>query len=281
MKILDLVQGTEIWLNHRASARNASEAAAVLNLCKYTTRQELLRKKASGVVKDVDAATQRLFDDGHESEDKARLVVADIIGEAVYPITATSDDGYLSASFDGVTMDESTIWENKLFNQSLADYIKANDDLPDTHWPQVEQQLIISNAERCLFTLFDKAGDMKVEHWYKSSPGREAQIMAAWQQFDADLANYQHVEVKAAVTGAPIESLPTIIYTMDKTDLSITSNFDVYKAKAETLIESAKTPLVTDQDFADRDLLGKKFRESETILKQKAKDVVGQVVDVA
>lgn len=282
MQILDLVQGTESWDKHRSSARNASAASCVLNFNPKTSRQEYLRICAGYSEKEISEWVQKnLFDKGHEVEDKARPVIADLIGEAVYPITGISDDDYLSASFDGITMDESTIWENKLDNKDLSAYIQINDDLPDSHWPQVEQQLMISKAERCLFTLFDKAGNMTVEHWYKSRPERQAQIMAAWQQFDIDLANYQHVEVKSAVTGAPVDSLPAIIYTMDKTDLSITSNFDVYKAKAEALTERAKTPLVTDQDFADRELLGKKFRESEKMLKVKAADVVGQVVDVA
>jgi len=260
----NMTQGTHEWLAYRATARNASEAAAVLNQDKYITRQELLRNKATGLIREIDPATQRLFDEGHKSEELARPTVSETIGEEVYPITATSDDNYLSASFDGVTMDESTIWENKLFNQGLCDYVSSNNDLPDTHWPQVEQQIMVSKASRCLFTLCSKNGIVLVNHWYTSRPERQAKILAAWQQFDIDLANYQHVEVKAEATGKAPDALPAL--RIEVTGMVTASNLAEFKAHALAVFAGINTDLQTDEDFANAEKTVKWCKDVESRL---------------
>ena len=109
MKILDLVQNTPEWDAHRAKARNASEAAAMLGYSKYKTRNELLREKFTGIVPEVNEQMQYLFDRGHRAEALARPRAEAELGVEFYPVTGTTDDGYLSASFDGLTMDAATI----------------------------------------------------------------------------------------------------------------------------------------------------------------------------
>jgi predicted phage-related endonuclease len=79
--------------------------------------QRLLHALHTGLRPEVDAATQRRFDDGHRYEALARPVAERIIGDDLYPVVGS--EGRLSASFDGLTMDESTAFEHKSLNDEL------------------------------------------------------------------------------------------------------------------------------------------------------------------
>ena len=103
MKVVNLQQGTKEWHEFRANHFGASEAPAMMGESKYQSRDDLLQAKKFGA-EDPDAATQALFDKGHETEEKARAIAEEIIGEELYPVTGHSEFSKLSASFDGVTL---------------------------------------------------------------------------------------------------------------------------------------------------------------------------------
>ena len=65
MKTHEVVQGSREWHLHRAMFRNASDAPAMMGVSPHKTRSQLLQELHTGVTKDVDAATQKRFDDGH------------------------------------------------------------------------------------------------------------------------------------------------------------------------------------------------------------------------
>ena len=92
----DLKQGTLDWAAFRATHFGASEAAAMLGLSPYATRNDLLKLKSTGLVPEVDAATQRIFDRGHETEIGGRSMAEDLIDDDLYPVVVSS--GRLSAS---------------------------------------------------------------------------------------------------------------------------------------------------------------------------------------
>ncbi len=249
MKILNLVQGSPEWHAHRATARNASEAPAVMGFSPYKTRSQLLKEKATGLVPEVDAGTQARFDRGHESEAAARPNVEMIICDSLFPITATTDDGYLSASYDGMTADDDIFWENKLYNQTVEAYIQANNDLPDSHWPQLEQQCMVDKKGSALFTLCDEGGNVKLQHWYISKPERQVAVLAAWKQFDEDVAVYQHKVSAPEVVGRAPESLPAL--HIEVTGMVTASNLDAFKENALAVFQCINTDLQTDADFAN------------------------------
>ena len=108
MKTLDLVQGSPEWLAHRATHYNASEAAAMLGMSPYKSRNQLVREKATGIIPEVDAGTQQRFDRGHEIEAIARTFAEEFLDlgfdEHLEPMVIADEiDGMpLSASLDGV-----------------------------------------------------------------------------------------------------------------------------------------------------------------------------------
>ena len=102
MQIHELVQGSAEWHAYRAHHFNASDAPAMMGVSPYKTRSQLLHEMHTGLIAEVDAGTQRLFDEGHRFEALARPLAEEIIGEDLYPVTGSLDR--LSASFDGLTM---------------------------------------------------------------------------------------------------------------------------------------------------------------------------------
>ena len=178
-------QGTSEWLRLRIDYRTASECPAMMNHSKYTTRDELIKQKATGVVKKPDEFTQAIFDKGHRLEAKARPIAEDIIGEKLFPVTGSRDK--LLASFDGLTMMNDICWEHKTLNKLIGE-TESIADLHNMYKDQMEQQLYVSGAKKCLF-MASNDEDSKY-FWYESEPERRIAILNGWMQFDEDLKNY-------------------------------------------------------------------------------------------
>lgn len=261
----ELIQGTPEWLTHRATHFNASDAPAMLGCSPYETRTQLMHRLATGIAPEVDAATQRRFDEGHRIEALARPLAEEIIGEALYPVTGSEDE--LSASFDGLTMGEDIAFEHKTLNDELRapfDYLDElrrggpvsrtaeGHFLPRQYQVQMEQQLLVSGAERVLFMASKWSGDDLVEErhcWYASIPKLRAEIIAGWKQFAIDLAAYVPAAVAVEAVGRTPETLPALHIVL-KGEVS-ESNLTEFKQIALTAIRSVNRDLKTDQDFAD------------------------------
>lgn len=264
MKILEgITQGSDQWIAVRRGYLCASEAAAMLGYDKRTSRTELLRLKATGAEREFsDWVQKNLLDRGHEIEVFAREIAEALIGTELYPCTGTLEvDGLsLLASFDGIVIDESTVWECKSRNAEL-NAAMGDGDLPDSHWPQVEHQMLISGATRALFTTSDGTETGTVVLWYESKPARRAQLLAGWRQFAADVATYQHVEAIPAVVAAPIEDLPAL--TVELVGQVKNSNLVSFKAAVMARIQAINTDLQTDEDFATADKMVKFLDDGE------------------
>lgn len=259
MNTHDFPQGSEQWLSHRSSCWNASDAPAMLGCSPYETRAELLRRLSTGISPEVDAQTQRIFDAGHRFEELARPLAEEIIGEDLGRVVGSLDVGLskpLGASFDGITFMDDTVFEHKTLSEKLryTPWDEGNGaHLPKVYRVQMEQQLLVSGAERALFMASKWEGDTLVEErhcWYVSDAALRSELLAGWKAFEADLAAYAHVEVEAAKpAGKAPETLPAlrIVITGEVSD----TNLDDFKEIALTAIRSVNRDLKTDQDFAD------------------------------
>jgi predicted phage-related endonuclease len=166
----------------------------------------------------------------------------------------------LLASFDGITMDGSKCWENKLLNQDLEMDILAG-HVSDHYWPQLESQLLVSGAEEVYFTTSDGTEENTTGMWYRSVPKRRQQIIAGWKQFAEDLANYQHVESKPAPTADTIEDLPAL--TVQLVGQVTASNLETFEAVIKARIKAISTDLQTDADFVNADKMVKFLDDGE------------------
>lgn len=250
MTPLSFSQGSPAW--HAARARHfcASEAPAMLGVSKYMTRSELLAQKKTGITQEVDAGKQRLFDAGHASEAKARPIAEGIIGQDLFPMVGVREvDGLpLLASLDGIVMDESLVWETKLWNESLAQACVAG-ELEPHYWAQLEHQLIVTQAETVLFTTSDGTPERTAQTWYVSVPERRHQVIDGWKQFAQDLATFVPEVAEAKPVGRTPETLPAL--RIEVTGMVTASNLAEYKAHALAVFESINRELVTDDQFAD------------------------------
>lgn len=246
MKIHNVAQGSAEWHALRAQHFTASEAPAMMGASKYQTRTELLTLKKTGIAPEVTQAQQHIFDKGHATEAMARPLVEDMIGEELYPVVGT--DGNLLASMDGATMLGETLFEHKLWNESLAAQVRAGELEPHYFW-QLEQQLLVSGAERVIFVCSDGTAEKFVHLEYRPVAGRAAQLIEGWKQFEADLANFEMAEAPSIVVGKAPDELPAL--RIELTGMVTASNLKVFEESALAVIDSVKTTLSTDQDFAD------------------------------
>ena len=246
MKIHNVAQGSAEWHALRAQHFTASEAPAMMGASKYQTRTDLLTMKKTGITPEVTQAQQYIFDKGHATEALARPLVEVMIGEELYPVVGT--DGNLLASMDGATMLGETLFEHKLWNESLVAQVNAEDLAPHYYW-QLEQQLLVSGAERVIFVCSDGTAGNFVSMEYRPVAGRAAQLVEGWKQFEADLANFEMAEAPSIVVGKAPDELPAL--RIELTGMVTASNLKVFEDSALAVIDSVKTTLQTDQDFAD------------------------------
>lgn len=246
MKIHNVAQGSAEWLALRAQYRTASEAPAMMGASKYQSRTDLLMAKKTGITPDVTPSQQFIFDKGHATEAMARPLAEALIGEELYPIVAT--EGNLLASMDGATMLGETLFEHKLWNESVVAQMKAGDLAPHYYW-QLEQQLLVSGAERVIFVCSDGTPENFVHMEYRPVAGRAAQLIEGWKQFEADLANFEIADAPSIVVGKAPDELPAL--RIELTGMVTASNLKVFEDSALAVIDSVKTTLSTDQDFAD------------------------------
>jgi len=283
MQIHDLTQGTSEWNAHRSTHFNASDAPAMLGCSPYKTRSQLLHEYATGITQEIDAATQRRFDDGHRFEALARPLAEKIIGEYLYPVVGSED--IYSASFDGLTMDESNASEHKSLNDELRaalPNIGFNEGitLPKAYRVQMEQQCMVSACSRVLFMASKWKGDELVEErhcWYEPDLQLREEIISGWNQFQADLDSYVPAEVVAPAVAAPTLNLPTVSVQV-KGAIELISNLPKFGTALKEFISNIPEAPSTDQEFADCKSAIGKLQDAQDALDAAEAHALGQIV---
>lgn len=269
MKTHELTQGSPEWLSYRAAHFNASDATAMMGVSPHKTRTQLLHELHTGLSPEVDAATQRRFDDGHRFEALARPLAGGIIGKDLYPVTGS--EGKLSASFDGLTMCESIAFEHKTLNDNLRAIMVDGcngADLDMQYQIQMEQQLMVSGAEKCLFMASKWNGDELIEErhcWYEPNATLRQDILQGWTQFAIDLAAYVPVELVVPAVAAPQLSLPAVSIQVNGS-IALVDNLPDFGVALTAYIARINKKPETDQDFADLELTVKRLKAAEVAL---------------
>lgn len=273
-------QGGAEWHALRADKFTASEAPAMMGVHKTISRTELLRMKNTGVARDVSEWVQRfLFDKGHAAESSARPVVEGIIGEDLYPITVTANVNGLPllASMDGLTMLGDIGWETKLLNQDLRAAVEAG-TLDEHYTVQMEQQLMVSGADRIYFTTTDGTPECTFGMWYESNPALRERIVAGWQQFAKDVAAYVPEPETVKPAGKAPDALPAL--RIEVTGMVTASNLAAFREHALAVFGGINTDLQTDADFADAERTAKWCKEVEDRLDAAKQHALSQTASI-
>ena len=276
MKHINVTQGSEVWLKLRKGFFTASEAPMMMGDHKNISRNQLLDAK-KGWTTIVDDYLQALFDKGHATEEAARPLAAADVGEDLFPVTGSLEvDGLdLLASFDGLTMFDDVCFEHKLFNKTLAENVLNNVLEPHYYW-QLEQQLLVSGAEKCYFVTSDGTKDNWQSMYYVSVPERREALIKGWKQFAIDLESHEpQAKTEKVISNSPVRDLPAINYKMN--GLALESNLEAYKQAATDLVALSEKALESDQDFADAEARQKVFTKAEKDIKDACDRVMGEI----
>ena len=274
-------QGSKEWHEFRARHFAASDAPAMMGVSPHKTRSELLREKATGEVRAVSEYQQLIFDRGHRFEALARPLAEEIVGDELYPLVCSMGD--LSASFDGITIDREVIFEHKTLNAALKN-LADSDPLPMHYQVQIQHQIMVSGAEKCLFmaTAWDD-GDVLIGapfyRWVMPDNDLMARIFAGWEQFARDLAEWKDIDRKiSAVVGVSPDALPALHIEIVGSVSS--SNLPAFKSRAVEVFRGIKTELQTDEDFADAEKTVKWCKDIETRLDDAKRDALAQTSSI-
>jgi putative phage-type endonuclease len=281
MKLYDnLVQGSDEWHQVRADHFTASECPAMMGTSKYKTRTQLMKDK-KGFKEVISAQLQKRFDQGHETEEKARDLLefetADSFEAAVASIEI--DGLKLLASLDGLSEDGKTIFEHKLWNVTLVENVQNNVLEPTYYW-QLEQQLLVFGADQVLFMVSDGTSNKREIMYYKSLPERREKLIAGWKQFKIDLEGFELKARQEVAVAREQESFPVIKCRVEGS--VVVSNLGEYIPVIKQLAdEQMSLILETDQDFADKEAFNKNVKAGRATLKIQADDIEKQFDSLA
>lgn len=281
MKTLNLTQGSPEWLAHRRTTRNASDAPAMMGVSPYVTRAQLVRQRATGVEREVDSATQARFFRGHEVEPALRALAEAMLGEDLYAVTGVSDDGYLGASLDGVTLAEDVILEVKQPNAGKVACMQRDEIPPQDYWQIVQQFAVCDGAARCLYLVGDGTEAGTTRLWIDRARIEHdiPKLLAGWQQFDVDVEAYRPADVIDPVApGRAPEQLPSL--SIQVTGMVTASNLADFKAQAMAVLGGINRELRTDDDFANAEKTVTWCKGVEDRLEATKQAVLGQTADI-
>ena len=183
-QIIQLVQGSPAWHEHRRTLRNASETAAVLGISPWMTPYQLWLLKTGRAETAVNEAMRR----GTALEPQARLAYEAQTGLVMQPLVL--QDGLYSASLDGMTLAGDLIVEIKCpykgQGSALWQAIEAG-EVPAHYVAQVQHQLMVSGAAQAHLWVYD--GQQGLLAVIEPDMAATEQIRAAWDAFAECLAS--------------------------------------------------------------------------------------------
>ena len=283
MRLLDLEQGSNEWLEVRSGAFCASEAAAMMGASPHMTRTQLLDEKKGAARGEPSSAQLAIFKNGHDAEESARALfeTAEFLD---YPpaVGVRNIDGLktdLLASFDGLSSERMS-WEHKLWNKTLPANVE-NKVLEPLHFWQLEHQMLVNNeAESCVFNCSDGGAINNVRMTYYSIPELRAELIAGWKQFEKDLAAHEIKAKPEKIIAKKQDSFPSIECRVDGS--TVVSNLGEYIPLIQSLAdEQMSIILESDQDFADKDAFNKNVKKGRATLKLKASEIETAFVSLA
>lgn len=150
--IIQLVQGSVEWHEHRRLLRNASESPAVLGISPWVTPYQLWLAKTGRSRQETTAAMRH----GTALEPAARAAYEARTGHVMQP--PVLQDGAYGASLDGITLDGGLIVEVKCpfrGQQSTLWRGAQAGQIPGHYHVQVQHQLMVSGAEAAHLWVYD------------------------------------------------------------------------------------------------------------------------------
>lgn len=146
--------------------------------------------------------------------------------------------------------------------------------------------MMVSGASRSLFMATRWSGEEGSEileeekhFWYEPDMQLRKKICAAWDQFELDVAAYEHVEVIHAAVAAPTLDLP-VVSIQTSGAIAIRSNLRAFGEALNSFIERLPTKPSTDQEFADCKAALSKLKTAEDTLESEESRALSQMTEI-
>lgn len=158
MKIIDLKQGSEEWLEFRRMGIGASDAPCILGVG-FLSPYQLFINKMTGKETFKNSAMKR----GTDLEPIARQKFIEETGIDIYAKTVINSElSWQFASLDGIDESHSTIVEIKC--PGPKDHLTAIDGMiPGKYYPQLQHQLCVTGLKKGYYYSFDGKDGVIVE----------------------------------------------------------------------------------------------------------------------
>lgn len=179
MRKVELEQGSPEWLEFRKSGIGASECAAVFGKCKYNTPLQLWEKKVYDIETEVTFPMIR----GSQMEPIIRQQAEEVLGEKFDPVCGIYDEHeFILASLDGINSEGTVIMEIK-YASKVNHALAASGKVPKHYIYQVQQQLLVSGAQKALYVSWN-SDDLQIVEVFPDAKLHEEMIkklMEFWE----------------------------------------------------------------------------------------------------
>ena len=155
MKLIDMDQNTGAWLDWRQGGLGGSDAPIIMGVSPFKKYQLLWAEKMGQEPEPINEFQAAIFQRGHDLEPDARDLVNEALGEFFVPMCGEHEEyPWMLTSFDGMSEDGDTILEIKCPGETGFLEVQESEQVPEHYWPQVQHQLAVSGASRCIFAVY-------------------------------------------------------------------------------------------------------------------------------
>lgn len=185
MKIMThIIQGSSQWLEWRSQGIGSSDIACIMG-CGFGSKSDLFYEKSGFKSKYVNDAMRR----GSQYEAEAREFIEKRSGLSYDPFCIEHDEiSYFRASLDGYNFIDDSIIEIKVPSSPKALQTAIQEGVPKKYMIQIQWQLMISTAKKCIYFVYDPI--LKDGHEIEVYPDLEIQKELAkegkkfWDEFE-------------------------------------------------------------------------------------------------
>lgn len=150
MKIVRLKQRSKEWLQWRRTKIMASDSPSIMGVSPYKTPEQLFHEKTHCYEQNVNPWMQR----GVDLEPVALKLFEKESGLLLFPCVGEHENGWMAASFDGMTLEEDAIIEIKVPGKK-DHQLALEGKIPPKYYPQLQHQLFVCGLSVVFYYSFD------------------------------------------------------------------------------------------------------------------------------
>lgn len=150
MRTVNLEQGSQEWLDYRTTKVGASEVSNLFNANPFCSAEDQTKFLLGLKLGFNSIFTNAAMKAGNDNEAHVVKAVEDAYDIITQPLVGHK--GNISASFDGITLDGDIVVEVK-YSDYTYNYVKEKGFTPPHYEMQVQQQLLVSGAEKAIFAV--------------------------------------------------------------------------------------------------------------------------------